>query len=361
MKIFNRIVALSVVALTAVMIASCAASGGGETEETDCNVGEETCSCNSSGECFPGLQCLSGVCVNPNPTGTGGNGGGGGAFSTGAGMNCATGCSKLDVLFAIDHSMSMAEEISALAAVQAFTDVVNTLSNVNCGQIDFRIGLTDDNDRGFITGAGFSGSNPWFDSNELPIDAIASAFGAAANSLLSGPATPTGCEHVLTSAVNLLNNDSTGFVRPDALLVLILISDVDDYGIYDQGTVQCQLIGPQQGCTTPQTDVNNMHAQMLAIKDMDPNGLASIVVAGDPAFTEGFNICNQPASCCGAGGIDCDQAFHATRLYQWTGLMAGMNGIGGNICGGAGAVPTLVKSAFENNIDLACKGFDPPK
>jgi hypothetical protein len=307
-------------------------------------------------------MCLSNICVNPNP-GTGGAGSGGagsgGGFSTGAGMDCATGCSKLDVLFAIDHSMSMNEEISALAATQAFTDVVNTLAAVNCGDLAFRIGVTDDNDRGFITPSGWSGSKPWFDSTEIAVGAIATAFQGAANTLLGGPTTPTGCEHVLTSATNLLKGDATGFIRDDALLVLVLITDVDDYGAYDQGTVDCGVFGPQPGCTTPAPPLNTLHADLLALKNGDTKGLAAIVVAGDPNIQAGVNVCNQPATCCGQ--LDCDGAFHATRLWALAGLMDGSNGYVANICGGPSSVPDAVKAAFESNIDLACKGFDPPK
>jgi hypothetical protein len=290
-------------------------------------------------------------------------GGGGGSFpaSNGSGgqNNCMTGCKKLDVLFAVDHSASMMEEVNALAATQAFTEVATTIGAVNCGDIEFRIGLTDDNDRGFIVPSGWNGSSPWFDSSSMSAAEIATAFQQAANQLFAGPETPTGCEHTLTSAINLLKGDSTGFVRPDALLVLVLISDVDDYGAYDQGIVDCGILGQIPGCMTPPPPLNMLHADALQLKANDPAALAAIVVAGDPSITAGVNICNQPASCCGT--LDCDGAFHADRLWAFTGLQMGSNGFAANICGGPQTVPTAVKDAFEGNIDLACQEYEPPK
>ncbi|HZO16826.1 MAG TPA: hypothetical protein VFB62_26295, partial [Polyangiaceae bacterium] len=132
-------------------LVDCAASNIPEDDGTSCPVGSERCPCTNGGACDSGLECLSGLCVDPTP----GNGGAGGATSTGGGFsngsggqtNCDMGCKKLDILFSIDHSQSMAQEVTALAATQAFTEVINTIAAVNCGDIEFRVGLTDDNDR----------------------------------------------------------------------------------------------------------------------------------------------------------------------------------------------------------------------
>lgn len=342
----------------------CATSSGSETE-TNCSVGSEGCTCTNGGACDTGLECLSNLCVNPDPNvgGAGGSGANiGGGFSNtggGGGNDCAQdGCKKLDVLFAIDHSASMTDEINALVATQAFTAVIDQLAAVNCGDIDFRIGVTDDNNPTFIVPGGFSGSNPWFDSNEQPVATIATEFATIPSALFGGSPTPTGCEHVLTNATALLESDTTGFVRDDALLVLILVSDVDDYGEYDQGIVDCGILGQQPGCMTPPPPLNTLHADLLGLKNGDDKGLAAIVVAGDPTINAGVNFCSQPASCCGP--LDCDGAFHADRLWAFAGLMNGSNGFVANVCNGPTSVPMAIQQAFANNIDLACKGFEPP-
>ncbi|RLB62932.1 MAG: hypothetical protein DRI90_07985 [Deltaproteobacteria bacterium] len=342
---------------------SCAA-GNDETAEKDCPVGSETCPCTTGGSCDPGLDCFSGICVDPNASGGGGassSGGGiGGLGSSGTGgqQNCEEGCQKIDVLFALDHSASMNEEIAALSGGQSFTEIINTLAAVNCGDIDFRIGLTDDNDVGFIVPSGWSGAVPWFDSTVMAIDAIAAAFNGAGASLMGGPVTPTGCEHVLTSATHLLKADTTGFIRDDALLVLILVTDVDDYGEYDQNT---WLTGACAGLgcgTLPVPPLSELNGDLLALKNGDGGGLAAIVVAGDPNVTAGLNMCNQPGSCAGGSGY---LAFHATRLWAFAELQSGTNGTKADICDGAANVPTAIKTAFDDNIDLACKGFEPPR
>ena len=349
-------------------LGACAASSGSSPSDdggTGCPVGAETCACTTGGACDPGLECLSGICVDPNssPTGSGGasvgGSGPGPGPGAGGGTPCLEGCKKIDMLFAVDHSASMQAEVNALAAQQAFTDVVNTLASINCGDIDFRIGLTDDNDRGFIVPPNWNGSGPWFDSTEVSVGTIATNFEQAVQSLFSGPATPQGCEHVLSSATNLLVNDGTGFLRDDALLVIVLVTDVDDYGEYDQGVVDCGAFGQFQGCTTPPPPLNTLHDMLLSLKNNEPAGLAAIVVAGDPNVQAGVNFCNQPASCCGP--LDCDEAFHADRLWAFAGLQSGSNGYVANICNGPQSVPAAVKDALENNIDLACQLYEPPK
>jgi hypothetical protein len=249
----------------------------------------------------------------------------------------------------------MQEEVSALAATQAFTAVVDAIANVNCGDIDYRIGLVDDNTASFVTPAGWPGPSPWFDSKQLTKSEFITTFNAAASAIFSQPETSAGCEHVLSNATSLLNSDNSGFVRDEALLVLVLVTDVDDYGAYDQiSGNSCNL-----GCSTPPTNLSTIHSQLLGLKANNDKALAAIVVAGDPSVSAGVNFCGQPGSC-GCGQFDCS-VFHATRLYQFAGMLAGSNGMTANLCNGPTTIPEAVKSAFASNIDLACKDFEPPK
>ena len=356
-------IAPCLVALGLAVGASCAA-GNEETTETDCPVGSEKCPCTTGGACDPPLECYSGICVNPNGTGGGGgssssgDGGWGGMASSGTGgqQNCEEGCQKIDVLFALDHSGSMQEEIGALAANQSFTEIITALSDINCGDIEFRVGMTDDHNPAWVVPGGWSGANPWFDSAEMAIGAIATNFTSASQALMAGPATPTGCEHVLSNATELLENDSTGFLRDDALLVLILVTDVDDYGYYDHNnwlSGACAGLG----CNESVPPMNEIQSTLLALKNSDAAGLAAIIVAGDPNVTAGVNMCQQPGSCAGGMGY---LAFHAVRLWDFAGLL-GSNGYAADICAGAQSVPTVIRDAFNDHIDLACKGFEPPR
>src|SRR5690606_14849465 len=144
-------------------------------------------------------------------------------------------------------SASMAEEPAALAATGSFTQVITTLEGLNGGGIDYRIGATDGDDHGFLVPPGWLGPEPWFEPSVLTPVEIANAFNGAVGQVGGIGGAATGCEHVLTSATDLVDGDVSGFVREDALLVLVLLSDVDDYGAYDQmGGNTCGL-----GCTTP--------------------------------------------------------------------------------------------------------------
>jgi len=362
---------------------ACADEGGGQ----NCPVGAETCPCTSGGACDAGLTCLSETCVrlpgdssdsnevtsDPSATtqattmstsaeGTADGSSTGGlkldvGSDTTGGACVLEGCKQVDLLFALDSSLSMTEEINALAQGAAFADIVFALENLNCGAIEYRIGLTNDNDGGFLG----SGDPPWFDSNDMTPAEITTAFSQAASNVLGNGGTALGCEHVLSSATDLLVSDTTGFVRADALLVLVLITDVDDFGYYDQlgwPPCTCPFGVCDMLCTTMPRDVAEIQTDLLQLKGGDANGLAAIVVAGDPNVMAGMNMCGQPASCCG-GGIECGQAHHAPRLWEFAMAQTGTNGVTADICGGADQVPTAVETALATQIDLACQTFTP--
>lgn len=352
--------------------------------QDQCTVGAEGCECTGGGACDPGLTCFSGICVNagPNPdtdvgedndtndevgtddgesTGTTTDDGETDMeSSTSSGikldmpmdsaddMPCdETGCSKVDMLFALDGSFSMIEEIQALESGAAFLGIVNALEGLNCGGIDYRIGVTGDNDNGWMVPNNWAHPDPWFDSEMFTPAEISVHFQAAAQ--VTGN-TPTGCEHVLSTAVDLLGNDTSGFLRDDALLVLVLMSDVDDYGWYDQVNGNpCGI-----GCNAGGQPVQTLYDTLVALKDGDPAGVSTIVIAGDPNIDGGEYICELPQTC----GPPV-QAFHAERLWEFAGMQVGMNGYTSNICGGADQVPVAVETALTENIDLACQEFEP--
>jgi hypothetical protein len=252
------------------------------------------------------------------------------------------------MLFVLDSSGSMIEERQALAATNAFTQIVDTLAGINGGGIEYRIAVSDDKDGGYEVPAGWAG-DPWFDSTELTVDEIADAFNGAVGAINGEP--PLGCEHVLTSAVDLLDGDASGFVRDDALLVLVLVTDVDDYGAYDQqGGNVCGI-----GCATAPTSVATLLATLVDdVKGGQMAGVAAIVVAGDPNVNDGSNFCDQPGSCGCAGG-DC-AIYHADRLWELTDSLA-TNGYAADLCNVT--VPDAVDTALTASIDLACQNFEP--
>jgi hypothetical protein len=262
--------------------------------------------------------------------------------STTGGPCLEMGCAKIDMLFVLDGSTTMLEELDALKDQHAFAAIVGALETLNCGTVDYRIGVTGDNDDGWITPINWPFPDPWFASSEFTAEETAAHFEAAVTLVGNGGGAPLGCEHVLTSAVNLLGNDTSEFVREDALLVLVLLTDVDDYGAYDQpGGNSCGF-----GCPDGGPAVQAHYDTLVALKTDDPSNLAAIVLAGDPTSTAGVNICNQPQSC--------QAAYHATRLYEFASLL-GENGVTADICDGA--LSQAIEAALANNIEIACQEF----
>jgi len=134
----------------------------------------------------------------------------------------------------------------------------------------------------------------------------------------------------------------------------VMVTDVDDYGAYDnENGNDCGI-----GCTTVGAPVNTIYDGLVGLKGGDPKGVAAIVVAGDPNVDDGVNFCGQPGTCC--SGVDC-LVFHADRLWAFAGMQVGSNGHAANLCGGAQTVPTAVQTALGDNIDLACQEFGPPE
>jgi hypothetical protein len=345
----------------AVGFGGCTASGDTEGE-TGCTIGSERCECTRGGACDPGLECLSGICVDPDGGGNGGGGTGGTGTGTGQGGtgndDCVPGegCQAIDVIFALDSSASMTEEINALASTSAFTGVAQALAAVNCGQIDYRVGVTNDNDGGFFVPAGWSGANPWFDSLEMSDSDIATAVNGAAQAVASSGGASLGCEHVLTSATHLVTKDATGFVREGALLVFVLMSDVDDYGAYDHQP-PADFCHP---CTEPVTPVATLFDSLVALKDGDPAAVATIILAGDPGVSAGANFCGAPTSCCAGGDCDSFGTFHASRLWEFA-TATGQNGVTHDICQGPSSLPIAVNQALGSQIDIACQELMPPE
>jgi hypothetical protein len=363
---------------------------GDDDSSASCPVGGGGCACTTGGGCDPGLRCVDGVCLPADAGTTGGGTSEGepsstsmatsspvstsdaetvstdesddGGFKLDVGADTefgpGTGCRAIDMLFVLDGSASMDAERNALAATNTFAQIVTTLAGLNGGDIDYRIGLTDDDDNGFVVPGGWVGADPWFDSETMTTAEIATAFhGAVAQLGLFGGA-DLGCEHVLTSGTHLLDSDGSGFLRDDALLVLVLLTDVDDYGAYDQiGGHSCGAIG----CSTPPPPLQGLLDTLVVLKNGQTEGVAAIVIAGDPSVNGGSNFCDQPASCgctdLGGGLVDCE-IFHATRLYQFAGML-GDNGYTSNLCAGTASVPIAVETALTESIDLACQGFEP--
>jgi len=165
----------------------------------------------------------------------------------------------IDILFIIDNSNSMREEQAALVA--NFDNFINVLNNIEGGLPNVHIGVISTNigaGTGGIAGCENSGDNGLLQNTprgacEVPtgryIEDIANDDGSRTKNY-SGDLADTfsciaelgvsGCgfEQPLESmrrALNGSNAQNQGFLRPNAFLAVIIISDEDDCSVEDNG------------------------------------------------------------------------------------------------------------------------------
>jgi hypothetical protein len=252
--------------------------------------------------------------------GSGGNGGGSG------GSGEMAGCSKMDLLFVIDNSGSMAEEQSNLIA--NFPKLINVLEQ---SQLDYRVAVTTTsrNYTYYITVAGMtitlstmgeSGAmlkkgtmtKRWIDKGDPD---VAGTFAMLANVGTDGSG-----EEMPLGAVRdafedrMADGTNMGFRRSDALLGIVILTDEND----------CSYEAP---VTFPDGNLR------LCIDMMEP-------VASYKTFLDQYtgNPTRWAASIiAGPGPGDCTSAFgsavEATRLIELE-TAVGANAIMSSICDG---------------------------
>lgn len=191
----------------------------------------------------------------------------------------------VDILFVVDDSGSMAEEQQNVAAnFQAFIQFTAGLG------IDYHIGIvtTDTSNGGELVAPYIANTGP--DATADPV----AAFVSAVNVGTSGSASERGLQSArlaLTSPA--VDGANAGFLRDDALLSIIFVSDEED-----------QSTG----------DVAEYVDAYVAAKDYDADAVIASAVAGDV-----------PLGCDGAGG----SATAGTRYFD---VAATLGGVFASIC-----------------------------
>jgi len=182
----------------------------------------------------------------------GGNGSDGGGNGTDGGQVPTEVCSKMDILFVIDDSGSMGEEQANLA--QNFPLFIQALNDFNEGSLDYRVAVTttgrdvdytiDVNPPipGFppllplidLSESGDNGvmrqecgmSRRWLERNDSD---VATTFSCVANVGTGGPALEMPLYATqLALGARMSDGTNTGFLREDALLGVIILTDEDD-------------------------------------------------------------------------------------------------------------------------------------
>lgn len=268
-----------------------------------------------------------------------------------------TGCKKVDLLFVIDNSGSMADE--QINLVNSFPDFVSEMQAKLGNTESYHVGVvTSDNNPfngagcniygGLVNRTGgvnssnqvcgpYAGGKNWMSE----ADDLATKF-ACAGQVGTGGSGNEQPMYAMLQAVQPQNQApgacNDGFIRPDALLVVVIIADEED----DHEVDGCQQL-PQSGSPG---DPATWYTGLTVAKNSVESNIVVLSLVGPIA-----QPCPALDKC--QGGID--GAEVATRIVQFTEMFT--NGSVGQIC-----APSY-KQFFSDAISLideACENFIPP-
>ncbi|AKU99468.1 putative lipoprotein [Labilithrix luteola] len=262
----------------------------------------------------------------------------------------------MDLVFIVDDSGSMQEEQSNLAAnFPKFVKVLNDYQTKSGSKLDWRVAVTttgrdvdynisppipfpiplppqsEKGDNGAFRQKKDCGSvRRWVERNDSNAD---QTFSCLAEVGTSGPSIEMPLES-LKLALNdrVADGTNAGFLRPDALLAVVILTDEDDCSRQDNNfTIADDVCITMQG-VKPVAE----YKAMLDGVAGGANRWATAVIAGDKACTSGFG-----------------KAIDAQRLKQFVNLV-GKNGMFSSICNGD--LTTSLQDALST-FDAACKSF----
>lgn len=162
-----------------------------------------------------------------------GDGGGNGEFGDGGGELPPEACRKIDLVFSVDPSGSMSEELDAMKSV-VFPQFAEALIDVGDGIDDYRVGVIDAcpspadfHTRGESSAScNFQSGMPWMTSDSSALtDEFACVGDIYKESSCSGE---NDDEQPIAAAIASLSGANPGFSRDDALLVVVAITDEDE-------------------------------------------------------------------------------------------------------------------------------------
>ncbi len=281
--------------------------------------------------------------------------GGGNEFTDAAPQEA---CEKMDILFVIDNSGSMEQEQANLIAnFPGFAQVIEQYQTASGQALDYRIAVTtagrdvsymlsvpvfpedipftESGDNGEFRG-GCGLDRKWIEKSD---GNVASTFACRADVGTGGPGAEMpllGLEWSLGRRVT--DGTNAGFLREDALLAVVMITDQDDCSREDDGFT---IDGSLPSCYTPEDIGISPLSYYLDFLDTLKEGRgrwASAVIAG-----------TGPGSCSSSFG----EAAEAERMIDFV-AQAGDNSSLSSIC--SGDLTTALAEAL-NTFEEACDGF----
>jgi hypothetical protein len=284
-------------------------------------------------------------------------GNGGTGMNTG-GDNMNDGCKKVDLLFVIDDSGSMADE--QINLVNSFPSFINSIQTELADTKGYHVGvITSDpylyNETGCNTLGSLVTQTGGVDSSNAvcspyasgyrwmnETDDLTTKFQCAAQVGTGGSGNEQPMEALgwaISDSYNAAGGCNEGFLRDDALLVVVIITDEED-----DHEVEACLQNPQTGSAG---EPMNWYDAVVGVK----SGLETNVVVLSLVGPTGNNACPALDKC--VGGID--GAEVATRIVQFTEMFT--YGFIGQVC--APDYGPFFQSAV-GVIKSACDDFTPP-
>ena len=282
-------------------------------------------------------------------------------------------CTKMDVLFIVDDSGSMAEEQTNLATnFPLFVDVLDSYRTDTGEPLDYRLGVTTTGtnvttrisfppsipfppmeisesgpEGALLMPAGCDLARPWIERSDGD---VASKFSCVAQVGTSGSGVEMplwALELALTERV--ADGSNAGFLREDALLAVVILSDENDCSRLDD-PIEIMIEDPLSGGGTAAADECDPANPMI---EPVPRFLGALdTVTGDRGRWAAAVIAGPgPGTCSSEFG----DAMEATRLKDFV-TMAGDNAVFSSIC--EGDLSSSLMRAIET-FQAACESFPP--
>ena len=288
----------------------------------------------------------------------GGGGGGGNEFADAAPAQV---CSKMDILFVIDDSGSMGEEQANLSQnFPQFIEVLDTYM-ADSGILDYRVAVTttgrdveyvldpnqdlpfpspipfpvipssEDGDNGVMRQE-CGMTRRWLERDDGD---VANTFACVANVGTGGPALEMPLYATqLALGDRMSDGTNAGFLREDALLGVVILTDEDDCSRADDGFT----IGSDACQDNPDYMPTSATVDFLDALTGSRDRWATAVIAGATSCSSSFG-----------------DAMEAKRLKEFVSL-TGSNAVFSSICDGDLSTPLAEAIA---TFDAACQGFEP--
>ncbi len=263
-------------------------------------------------------------------------------------------CTKMDILFVVDDSGSMKEEQDNLAKnFPKFVQKIQSFKTKSGSALDWRLAvtttarnltysiatpigtlpMTEKGDDGAFRHKGCATSKKWVEKSDAdPIK----TFSCMAKAGTGGASIEMPLYATQLALVDRVKDGTnTGFLRPDALLAVVILTDEDDCSREDNNfTIQSDACDSMAEVKP----VSN-YKQMLDTVANGPGRWATAVIAGEKKCSSSFG-----------------DALEAKRLKDFVSL-AGNNGTFSSIC--EGDLTNALEKALDK-FDAACKQLPPP-